>query len=59
MAVKPDVRPLSRSRYVAVTLAAGTIGILSAIFLVGAPPIPAVAGVALAVGWLIWRAPSE
>lgn len=50
---------LSRSRYFAVTLAAGVIGVVSAIFLVGAPPIPAIAGVALAVGWLVWRAPAE
>ena len=50
---------LSRARYLAVTIAAGVIGVLSAIFLVGAPPIPAVAGVAIAVGWLVWRAPAE
>ena len=49
---------LSRQRYMAVTIAAGVIGVLSAVFLVGAPPIPAVAGVGLAVGWLIWRAPA-
>ena len=55
--MKPSA--LSRSRYMAVTIAAGVIGVLSAVFLVGAPPIPAVAGVALAVGWLIWRAPAE
>jgi hypothetical protein len=50
---------LSRPRYLAVTIAAGVIGVVSAIFLVGAPPIPAAAGVALAVGWLIWRAPAQ
>jgi len=33
------------------------MALLTAIFLAGAPPIPAVAGVVLAVTWLIWRAP--
>ena len=55
--MKPSA--LSRPRYLAVTIAAGLIGVISAIFLVGAPPVPAVAGVALAVGWLVWRAPSD
>jgi hypothetical protein len=55
--MKPNA--LSRPRYLAVTIAAGVIGVISAIFLVGAPPVPAVAGVALAVGWLVWRAPSD
>jgi hypothetical protein len=57
--MKSTLRALSRSRYLAVTAAAGVIGVLSAIFLVGAPPIPAVIGVAGAVGYLIWRAPAE
>lgn len=55
---KPQViTPLTRYRYIALTLGTGVIGLLTAIFLVGAPPIPAVVGVALAVAWLIWRAP--
>jgi len=54
-----NIVPLSRQRYIAVTLSAGLIGAISAIFLVGAPPIPAIVGVAVAVGWLIWRAPVE
>jgi len=53
------VTPLSRQRYMAVTIAAGVIGAVSAIFLVGAPPIPAALGIAIAVAWLIWRAPAE
>jgi hypothetical protein len=57
--MKANLYSMSRQRYIAVTVAAGLIGVLSAIFLIGAPPVPAVAGVGLAVGWLIWRAPSE
>jgi len=49
---------LSRGRYIAVTIAAGILGSISAIYFVGAPPIPAAAGMALAVTWLIWRAPT-
>ena len=56
--MKPNLPALSRSRYLTLTIAAGVIGILSAVFLVGAPPIPATAGVAIALGWLIWRAPA-
>ncbi len=50
--------PLERGRYIAVTISAGLIGAISAIFLVGAPPIPALVGVGLAVAWLIYRAPA-
>ena len=57
--MRPNLPALSRSRYLALTVAAGVIGVISAVFLVGAPPIPAAAGVAIAVGWLIWRAPAE
>jgi len=57
--MRPDLPSLSRPRYLALTIAAGVIGVISAVFLVGAPPIPAAAGVAIAVGWLIWRAPAE
>jgi len=49
---------LSRGRYIAVTIAAGILGSVSAIYFVGAPPIPATVGMALAVIWLIWRAPT-
>jgi len=49
---------LTRQRYIAVTIAAGAIGAVSAYF-IGAPPIPATAGIAIAIGWLIWRAPAE
>jgi hypothetical protein len=56
---KPPVIPLNRSRYLALTLGAAVIGAISAVFLVGAPPIPAAVGVALAAGWLIWRAPAS
>jgi hypothetical protein len=49
---------LSRGRYIAVTIAAGLLGSISAIYFVGAPPLPATIGMALAVTWLIWRAPA-
>jgi Flp pilus assembly protein TadB len=57
--MKPGAPRLPRSRYLAVTAAAGLVAVLSAVFLVGAPPLPAAIGVALAVGWLIWRAPAD
>ncbi|HUY17733.1 MAG TPA: hypothetical protein VMV15_00790 [Candidatus Binataceae bacterium] len=50
--------PLSRSRYIALTVGTGAMGLVTAIFLVGAPPIPAAVGVVLAVAWLIWRSPA-
>ena len=50
--------PLTRSRHTALTLGTGVIAALTAIFLIGAPPIPVATGVVLAVGWLIWRAPA-
>ena len=49
---------MGRQRYIALTIGAGIIGAISAIFLVGAPPIPAVLGVTIAVAYLIWRAPA-
>lgn len=54
---RPRITPLTRSRYVALTIGAGVIAGLTAIRVVGAPPIPAIAGVAIAVAWLVWRAP--
>ncbi len=56
---RPRITPLTRSRHIALTVGTGVLGLLTAIFLVGAPPIPAVAGVVIAVGWLIWRAPAD
>jgi hypothetical protein len=55
---KPRITPLTRNRHIVLTLGTGVIALLTAIFLVGAPPIPAVAGAILAVSWLIWRAPA-
>ncbi len=55
---KPFLNPLTRHRHIGVTIGTGVVALLTAIFLVGAPPIPAAAGVALAVTWLIWRAPA-
>ncbi|HJZ98632.1 MAG TPA: hypothetical protein VKE70_19110 [Candidatus Solibacter sp.] len=49
---------LGRQRYLLVTITAAAVATICAIFLVGAPPIPAVVGVAVAVSWLIWRAPA-
>ena len=49
---------IPRQRYIALTIAAGVIAAISAIAFVGAPPIPAVVGVAIAVSWSVWRAPS-
>jgi hypothetical protein len=54
---KVPPNPLTRSRHAALTLGTGAIAALTAIFLIGAPPIPVAAGVVLAVGWLIWHAP--
>jgi Flp pilus assembly protein TadB len=51
-------RSLKRSRYMALTCAAAVLVAISAIFLLGAPPWPAVAGVAVGTGWLIWHAPA-
>ena len=56
--MKPQLIPLTRSRHFVVVLATGAMGLVTAIFLVGAPPIPAVIGVVLAVGWLLWRTPA-
>jgi hypothetical protein len=55
---KPFPNPLTRHRRMTLAIGTGVIALLTAIFLVGAPPIPAIAGVALAVTWLIWRAPA-
>jgi hypothetical protein len=49
---------IPRQRYIALTIAAGLVAAISAIALVGAPPIPAAVGVAIAVAWSVWRAPS-
>lgn len=56
--IKPII-PLARGRYIVVTISAGLICAISAIFIVGAPPIPALLGVCLAIAWLIYRAPKE
>jgi hypothetical protein len=56
---KASPNPLARNRHIALTLGTGAMAALTAIFLIGAPPIPVAAGVVLAVGWLIWRAPAE
>lgn len=49
--------PLTRRRHRELIVGTGVMAFLTAVFLAGAPPIPAAAGVALSVGWLIWRAP--
>lgn len=48
----------ARNRYLAITIGTGVIALLTAIYVIGAPPIPAIAGVVLTVAWLIWRAPA-
>jgi hypothetical protein len=50
--------PLTRNRHIVLTLGTGAMAAVTAIFLIGAPPIPVAAGVGLAVGWLIWRSPA-
>jgi len=50
---------IPRGRYIALTLAAGVLAAVGAIGLIGAPPLPAALGIAIAVGWSIYRAPSE
>jgi hypothetical protein len=54
--ILPD--PLTRNRHIVLTLGTGAMAAVTAIFLIGAPPIPVAFGAVLAVGWLIWRAPS-
>ena len=56
---KPRLITLTRHRHIALTIGTGVIALVTAIFLIGAPPIPAVAGVGLTVTWLVWRAPAE
>jgi hypothetical protein len=48
---------LSRTRYMALTVTAAIAAGAGAIMF-GAPLLPAAAGVAIAVSWLIWRAPA-
>ena len=55
--IRPNITPLTRSRHIILTIGAGVIAALTAVRVVGAPPIPALVGIAIAVGWLIWRAP--
>jgi len=55
--MNPRPTSLSRSRYIALTIGAGVIAALTAVRVVGAPPIPAAVGITIAVAWLIWRAP--
>jgi hypothetical protein len=55
---KPFSNPLTRHRHIVLTLGTGAMALLTAVFLIGAPPIPTVAGVAISVTWLIWRAPA-
>ena len=52
------IAALGRQRYLVLTISAAVAAAVSAIFLVGAPPLPAGVGVVVAVGWLIWRAPA-
>jgi hypothetical protein len=54
---KPRLAPLGRNRHVVLTVGTGTMALLTAIFLIGAPPIPATLGVGAAVAWLVWRGP--
>ena len=56
---RPLPNPLTKHRRIVLTLGTGAMAALTAIFLIGAPPIPVATGVALSVGWLIWRAPSS
>ena len=55
---RPQITPLTRNRHIVLTVGTAVIALLTAIFLIGAPPIPAVAGAAIAVAWLVWRAPA-
>jgi hypothetical protein len=55
---KQHLTTLTRHRHITLTIGTGVIALVTAIFLVGVPPIPAVAGVAIAVTWLVWRAPA-
>ena len=52
------IKPMARVRYLTITVGAAAIAALTAV-LIGAPPVPAVAGIGLALAWLIWRAPRE
>ncbi len=50
---KSTVIPLARHRHVTLVGATAAIALVTAVFLIGAPPIPAVLGVSLAAGWLL------
>lgn len=54
-----QVTRLGRSRYLALTVGAGVIGLITAILVAGAPPVPSTLGVTIAVAWLLWRAPAR
>ena len=58
MIIKRTTNTIGRSRYIAITVGTGVIALVTAIYVIGAPPVAAVLGVGLAVGWLVWRAPA-
>lgn len=55
---KPRFFALTRRRHFALTMGTAVTVLVTAIFLVGVPPLPAAAGVVIAVSWLLWRAPA-
>jgi len=55
--ITPRITALTRSRYLLLTIGAAVMAGVTAILVVGAPPVPAAAGLVLAVTWLVWRAP--
>jgi hypothetical protein len=50
------IQPLTRNRRIVLAVGTGVIALVTAIFLAGAPPLPAIVGAALAVAYLVWRA---
>ena len=48
---------MTKQRHIAVTLGTGSIAAVTAIWLLGAPPIPAALGITVVVLWLIRRGP--
>jgi hypothetical protein len=56
--MKPRFIQLSRHRHIMLTVGTAAIAMVTAIYFIGAPPVPASVGVTLAVAWLLWRTPS-
>lgn len=55
----PRLTTLTKNRQLVLAAGTGVMALVTAIFIVGAPPLPAILGVSAAVAWLIWRAQTK